>query len=164
VCSRLCQSQEPKKLYRRVDTSYVLHRLLGKFRFWTRQIENPHPTLFCWIHAPDAPEDMQAFERDVLTFLDTDSDVHGKKHSRIIDCATIGKNSWLAPMAGVALSKDFVAKLIKKLPNLEHSTIYSNSDKHEIFDAIGSSRKFKHIEILTTDGTIHRDETLRDPT
>jgi hypothetical protein len=117
-----------------------------------------------WLYAPEAPEDVEAFQRDVLAFLDKDSEVRGVKHYEIIASASVGRKSWL--QAGVGLSNDFIESLIIKMPNLKRLRLYSNSSMQEIDRAINATgRDFEEIQIFARNGKLRwkDDRPIEEP-
>lgn len=130
------------------DLSSVPHRHLEKFRFWTSWIGYTQKnSKHRWVYAPEAPlNDVAEFERNIIAFFDSDSDVPGLKNSDVIQSMSIGDYSWL--LARLKLSKEFVANLFTKHKNCHHFEIYhlSSTPKiNKVIDEIG--RQFERHRI-----------------
>lgn len=72
-----------------------------------------------------------------------------KKKLEMIKSVSIGEKSWIE--SSVALSEEFVADLIKALPNLKHIELYTASGSKNILKAISQSgRDFEHVNIFSS--------------
>lgn len=152
-----CKSSEPwcwnlnGNLSAFVNMSDVPHDLLVKFKIWTKFNVDFDKDFSFWMYAPEAPKDMKTFERDILAFMDSDCDVRGLKHSEIIASVRIGQASWLE--ANVALSREFIADLIERLPLLTRLELYSASPMSELRKILKESkRNFNEIKLHSKAG------------
>lgn len=137
----------PTDFYSHVNMSIIPHHQLKKFRFWTKRQGSLKASRksFYWQYEPEIPEDMEAFERDVMTFLLSDSDIKGRKHCGIIESVSIG---FSCRNADATLSIEFIAELIANLPNLILLKLICTTNIVEIFEVIKQSgRRFAEIEV-----------------
>jgi hypothetical protein len=148
-----------------IDMSSIPHQHLSKFKLCNcYYFHRPRKMSFCDRRTSEtefykhhlwryAPEDVDAFQRDVLAFLDKDSDIQDVKHSEMIESAMVGRGSWLE--AGVGLSNEFIESLIMKMPSLKRLWLYSDSNFDEIKRIVGASgRDFEVVKIFTRNGNM----------
>ena len=137
-----------------VNMSDISHCQLSKCRFWlTGRSVHMNNSSINWVYSPEAPEDMRAFEDNILAFLDSSTDIPGLKHSQVIGFVMIGHPSWLETQATVSLQ--FIRDFIAALPNLNSLTIVSASTKEDILEVVlATGRNFEYLYISGVNGDL----------